>query len=185
MPVPNLPCLPPIQSLPFPTATLPDEDRRERRRKLGLPEELTEEEKEEERRRERVQAEEEAKRRLPVKPVAKSERMRYLLVEMKKAHPGQDEGVRTAFQTLLKFITNVGMNPGEEKFRRIRLTNPAVQQRVVAFKGAVEFLEVCGFQKDGAGEGLEMPAEAVDRLVLEAAAENLNSALTNPFFGML
>ena len=30
-----------------------------------------------------------------------------------------------------------------------------------------------------------MPADAVDRMVLEAAAENLNSALTNPFFGAL
>lgn len=162
-----------------------EQDRRERRAKLGLPEELTEEEKEEERRREQEKAEAEARRRLPVKPVAKAERMRDLLVAMKKAHPGQDEGLKTAWTTLLKFVNNVGNNPNEEKFRRIRLTNPAVQQRVVAFTGAVEFLEVCGFRKDASGEGLEMPAEAVDRLVLEVAVENLNSALTNPFFGAL
>lgn len=120
-----------------------------------------------------------------MKPVQKAERMRQLLVDMKKSHPGQDEGVKTAFQTLLKFVTNVGMRPEEDKFRTIKLTNAAVQQRVGAFHGAVEFLEVCGFQKSAAGDVLHMPVEAVDRLVLEAAAENLNSALNNPFFGVL
>ncbi len=155
----------------------------ERRALQGLPLELTEEEKEEERRKERERAEAEAKRRLPVKPVAKAERMRVLLVEMKKAHSNDDEALKTAWTTLLKFVTNVAMNPTEEKYRKIRLTNPAVQERVVAFTGAVDFLEVCGFKKES-GE-LEMPADAVDGMVLEAAAENLNSALTNPFFGAL
>jgi hypothetical protein len=155
----------------------------ERRALHGLPLELTEEEKEEERRKERERAEAEAKRRLPVKPVAKAERMRVLLVEMKKAHSNEDEALKTAWKTLLKFVTNVAMNPTEGKYRKIRLTNPAVQERVVAFTGAVDFLEVCGFKKES-GE-LEMPADAVDRMVLEAAAENLNSALTNPFFGAL
>ena len=162
-----------------------EQDRRERRAKLGLPEELTEQEKEEERRREKEKADAEARRRLPVKPVVKGERMRDLLVNMKKVHPGQDDALKTAWTTLLKFITNIGNNPNEEKYRKIRLTNPAVQQRVVAFTGSVEFLQVCGFHKDASGENLEMPAEAVDRMVLEVAVENLNSALTNPFFGAL
>ena len=35
------------------------------------------------------------------------------------------------------------------------------------------------------GEWLEMPEGKVDRALLEAAGEQLNSALTNPFFGML
>jgi len=150
-----------------------------------LPEELTEEELVEERRREREKAEEEARRRLPVKPIAKAERMRQILVDMKKSHQGQDEAVRGACQTLLKFITNVGLNPSEEKYRRIRLTNPNVQKRMGAFHGAVEFLEVCGFQKDATGENLEMPADAVDKLVLEVGVEALTSAIENPFFGVL
>ena len=90
----------------------------------------------------KARAEAEAKRRLPVKPVAKAERMRVLLVEMKKAHSNEDEALKTAWTTLLKFVTNVAMNPTEEKYRKIRLTNPAVQERVVAFTGAVDFLEV-------------------------------------------
>lgn len=33
---------------------------------------------------------------------------------------------------------------GEDKFRRVRLTNPAIQQRVAAWTGAVDFLQVAG-----------------------------------------
>ncbi len=50
---------------------------------------------------------------------------------------------------------------GEDKFRRVRLTNPAIQQRVAAFTGAVDFLLLAGFQRDDSGEGLEMPADKV------------------------
>lgn len=161
-----------------------EEDRRERRRKLGLPEELTEEEKEEERRREKEKAEAEAKRRLPVKPVVKSERMRQLLVKMKQDRPGQDDALKICYSTLLKLVTNLGNSPTEEKYRKIRLGNAAIQQRFGLWMDCcVEFLEICGFVRSG--EEMEVPADAVDRLVLEAAAENLNSAVSNPFFGML
>lgn len=39
--------------------------------------------------------------------------MRALLVAMKKGHPGQDEGLKTCWQTLLKMCGNVYNNPGE------------------------------------------------------------------------
>lgn len=162
-----------------------EEDRKERRRRLGLPEELTEEEKEEERRKAAAKAEEERRRKLPIKPVEVGEKMRALLVAMKKAHPGQDDALKTCWQTLLKMCGNVYNKPGEDKFRRVRLTNPAIQQRVAAWTGAVDFLQLAGFQKDESGENLEMPADKVNKLVLEVAGEQLNSALSNPFFGVL
>lgn len=65
----------------------------------------------------------------------------------------------------------------------MRLTNPAIQQRVAAFGGAVDFLHLAGFQADG--QELYMPQEAVDRAVLQVAGEQLSSALSNPFFGVL
>lgn len=52
---------------PFPLRA--EQDRRERRKRLGLPEELTEEEKEAERQKAAAKAAEEARRKLPVKPV--------------------------------------------------------------------------------------------------------------------
>ena len=160
-----------------------EEDRRERRRQLGLPEELTPEELEQERQREREKAEEEAKRKLPVKPISKAEKMRVLLVDMKKGNVNDETAVKTAYKTLLKFVTNVATRPEEEKYRKIRLSNPAVQSRIGRFPEPTKFLEECGFKKDG--QYLEIAPENIDRLVLQAAVENLNSAIDNPFFGVL
>ena len=39
--------------------------------------------------------------------------MRDRLVALKKGHPGEDERVKTCFQTLMKFCANVATNPGE------------------------------------------------------------------------
>lgn len=59
--------------------------RKARRRKLGLPEELTPEELEEEKRKAEEKAAAEAKQKLPVKPVTRINKMRDILVNIKKA----------------------------------------------------------------------------------------------------
>ncbi|KAL6956445.1 hypothetical protein U1Q18_046185 [Sarracenia purpurea var. burkii] len=70
---------------------------------------------------------------LPVKsvtlPVAakKTELMRDCLRSLKHNYKDDDTKVRRAFQTLLIYIRNVAQNPNEEKFRKIRLSNPAFQ----------------------------------------------------------
>lgn len=58
--------------------------RRERRRAQGLPEELTPEEQEEERRKLEEEAARQARTHLPVKPITRINRMREILVTMKK-----------------------------------------------------------------------------------------------------
>lgn len=40
-----------------------------------------------------------------------------------------DAKVKTAFTTLLTFVKNAATNPDEEKFRKIRLSNPKIQVR--------------------------------------------------------
>lgn len=167
-----------------------EEDRKERRRRQGLPEELTEEEKEEEKRREMEKLKAEAsQRQLYVRPVTVSEQMRNLLVEMKKSNSSDDQELRLAWSTLLKFVTNVATCPEEPKYRSIRLTNAAVQSRIGKFPETVDFLRLCGFGPSDSNEDdgtvLHLPFDRTDRAILEAAAENLNSALTNPFFGVL
>lgn len=37
-------------------------------------------------------------------------------------------------------------NPGEEKFRRIKLSNPAFQSKVAALPSSITFFEIAGFQ---------------------------------------
>lgn len=51
-----------------------------------------------------------------------------------------------ASKTLQAYLRNVIETPQEMKYRRIRFQNKAFQERVLAVKGAVEFLKACGFE---------------------------------------
>jgi hypothetical protein len=59
-----------------------------------------------------------------------------------------------------------------------------LQERVGSLKGGVEFLQLCGFQRDE-GEFLVLPRDKVDAMLLNTAGSELNSAINNPFFGVL
>ena len=170
------------------------EDKNERRRKLGKPELTFEEWEAEEAEKARKAAEEkkakqkgapaaEATGAPAVKPVSVAEKLRACLVAVKKV-VGDD---KTCFETLLKMLGNVANAPGEAKFLRIRLSNANVHARVGQHADAVKFLCLTGFHKaTEAGEDvLVMDDDAVDLALLNAAGAELNSALTNPFFGVL
>lgn len=77
---------------------------------------------------------------------AVAEKLRAKLVEIKKSHPDNSAGVTTCFQTMQKYLANIYKDPSQDKFRNIRLSNPAFQQRVGAFAGSIEALELCGFK---------------------------------------
>lgn len=156
-----------------------EEDKAERRRKLGLPAEDPNKVKTP------TPAVEETKISLPVRPATKAEQMRNCLRSLKQSHKEDDAKVKRAFQTLLTYIGNVAKNPDEEKFRKIRLSNPSFQERVGRLNGGVQFLELCGFVKDESGEFLFLPRDKVDMLILNSAGAELNSAIVNPFFGVL
>ncbi|KAJ4790962.1 UBX domain-containing protein 1 [Rhynchospora pubera] len=156
-----------------------EEDKAERRRKLGLPPEdpttATPS----------APVEEKKPMMLPIKPATKAERMRDCLRSLKQHHKDEDAKVKRAFQTLLTYAGNVAKNPNEEKFRKIRLNNPSFQERVGSLHGGIEFLEICGFEKIENGEFLFLAREKVDLAVLSTAGSELNSAISNPFFGVL
>lgn len=156
-----------------------EEDKAERRRKLGLPAEVPAAAKPSE------PIVEEKKMGLPVKPITKVEQMRECLRSLKKNHKDEDARVKKAFQTLFTYAGNVVKNPDEEKFRKVRLSNQAFQDRVGELKGGIEFLELCGFEKTEDGEFLFMPREKVDIAVLNSAGKELQSAIENPHFGVL
>lgn len=171
-----------------------DEDRRERRRKLGLPEELSPEEMEEERQREEARAQaaqEEIARKaaagMYVKPVSKLENLRKHLVDIKKAFAEDADAVTTCFKTLLTYLGNIARDPSEEKYRSIKLSNAAFQKRVAAVGGEIYLLEF-GFVEtvDDAGEKrLVLPRDGADPVLLRTAGEELHGAIENPFFGAL
>ncbi|CAN8311262.1 unnamed protein product [Cochlearia groenlandica] len=143
-----------------------EEDKAERRRKLGLP------------------PEDPAAAKpsvpvssLPIRPATKTEQMRECLRSLKQTHKEDDAKVKRAIQTLLTYMGNVAKNPDEEKFRKIRLTNQTFQ--------AIEFMELCGFEKLEGGEFLFLPRDKIDSAIINSAGAELNSAINNPFFGVL
>lgn len=155
-----------------------EEDKAERRRRLGLPPEEPSAAKP-------SPVVEEKKSFVPVRPATKAEQMRECLRSLKQNHKEDDARVKRAFQTLLTYVGNVARNPNEEKFRKIRLTNQSFQERVGSLKGGIEFLEICGFEKIDGGEFLFLPRDKVDMAVLNSAGSELDSAIKNPFFGVL
>ncbi|XP_007034322.2 PREDICTED: UBX domain-containing protein 4 [Theobroma cacao] len=156
-----------------------EEDKAERRQRLGLPPEDPAAVKPS------APVVEEKKSSLPVRPATKSELMRECLRSLKQNHKDDDAKVKRAFQTLLTYIGNVARNPDEEKFRKIRLNNQTFQDRVGSLKGGVEFFEICGFEKVEGDQFLFLSRDKVDMQVLNSAGSELNSAINNPFFGVL
>lgn len=57
--------------------------------------------------------------------------------------------VRASLQTLQKMLFNVLGDPTEQKFRRVRTSNPAVQSKLVNVPGALDVLRSFGFKQDG------------------------------------
>ena len=100
----------------------------------------------------------------------------------------QEEDPRTmrrAFDTLLMIVRNAAKTPDEEKYRRIRVTNRLFQERVGRFKEGLEFMELCGFKREGGSEFLSLANDEGDMSRLRDAAFQLQSAVTNPFFDLL
>eukprot|EP00404_Azadinium_spinosum_P004554 CAMPEP_0180478568 /NCGR_PEP_ID=MMETSP1036_2-20121128/32848_1 /TAXON_ID=632150 /ORGANISM="Azadinium spinosum, Strain 3D9" /LENGTH=241 /DNA_ID=CAMNT_0022486097 /DNA_START=44 /DNA_END=766 /DNA_ORIENTATION=+ len=80
--------------------------------------------------------------------------------------------------TITKMLRNVIENPNEDKFRKVRLSNPKFSSTVYSMKGAPELFKLVGF-KDTLEEGfIVLPADAdiallqkgVDALVAQATA---------------
>mmetsp|Transcript_9454 Transcript_9454/g.10958 ORF Transcript_9454/g.10958 Transcript_9454/m.10958 type:complete len:428 (-) Transcript_9454:295-1578(-) len=168
-----------------------EEDKRARRIKMGLPPDPTPEELAEKAAKEKKKAEAEAEKAKAraesapqVRAVTVASKMRDALLKLKQNHPGKDEEAKTCFATMLKYLGNIARAPTEEKFQKIKLGNAAFQTRVGAFPESFEFLELCGFAKDAAGEFLVMKAP-VDMATLNASGTELDSAIKNPFFGVL
>lgn len=66
--------------------------------------------------------------------------------------------VAVCVDTLAKYIDNIVSHPTELKYRKIRKSNKAFQERVASLEGTEQFLEGCGFtsqQLEGPEGGLE------------------------------
>jgi len=89
----------------------------------------------------------------------------------------EQEKTKLAVDTLCKYLDNIVQNPTEEKFRKIRKSNKAFQERVGSMEGTEMFLEACGFQNKTIEdqEFWVFPAEA-DLEILQMLKEALIGA---------
>ncbi|XP_076887346.1 plant UBX domain-containing protein 2-like [Bidens hawaiensis] len=111
--------------------------------------------------------------------------MRECLRLIKRKNKDDGIKVKRAFETLLIYVRNVARDPDEDKFRKIRLRNPAFKERVGRFEQGVKFLELCGFERVEGDKYLYLPRERFDMTVFKSAGNILQSAITNPYFGLL
>ncbi|XP_010482128.1 PREDICTED: UBX domain-containing protein 1-B-like isoform X2 [Camelina sativa] len=122
----------------------------------------------------------------PPSPASKAEEMRECLRSLRRNHKDEDPRItRKTFETLMTVVRNAANKPGEEKYRRIRLTNNLFHERVGRYSEGIEFLELCGFKRQDGSEFFSLPYRDVDINRLRDAAFQLNAAITNPFFGLL
>ena len=57
--------------------------------------------------------------------------------------------IAEAVALLAKLLGNIGNNPGEAKFRKIKATNKTLAARVFALRGVEEILLALGFEREG------------------------------------
>ncbi|KAF3666108.1 hypothetical protein FXO38_09214 [Capsicum annuum] len=116
-----------------------------------------------------------ARRRQLLRMPSKAGQMKECLETIKQNHKDDEAKVKAACSVLRRFVENVRRYPDEEKFRKIRISNAAFQEKVGSLLGGIEFLELCGFEKTEGGEFLYMPREKVYMEVLNSAEWELRN----------
>ncbi|CAJ0587517.1 unnamed protein product, partial [Mesorhabditis spiculigera] len=82
-----------------------------------------------------------------------------------------------AVETICKYLQNIAEFPDEPKYRRIRLSNKAFQERVLNVKGGYEILTAAGFteQRDGDEAFLVIPEDKKPGVQLENREKPVNN----------
>ena len=65
---------------------------------------------------------------------------------IKTCNKGMDR-IKVCVDTLCKYIENIESNPDEEKYRKIRISNKAYQERIDPIEGTNQFMEAAGFEQ--------------------------------------
>merc|ERR1712174_186715 len=84
----------------------------------------------------------------PLKEKSSKDQVAHWLSSLKKKYKDENpEGLKTCLSTLKIYIKNLMENPQDPKFKKLKLENKAFQSRIAPYEGAIEFLDVMGFDK--------------------------------------
>ncbi|KAJ9565058.1 hypothetical protein OSB04_001024 [Centaurea solstitialis] len=114
---------------------------------------------------------------IQVTSTTKVDLMRNCLRSLRRNNKDDYIKVKRAFETLLVYIRNVARDP-----KRI---NSGRSERVGIFEQGIKFLELCGFEQVEGGRYLVLPRDRFNMAEFKSAGNLLQSAITNPFFGLL
>jgi hypothetical protein len=89
----------------------------------------------------------------------------------------EPQKVKVCFNTLKVILNNIKTNPNEEKFRKVKITNPNVQERIGSIKEAIEFLKEISF----VNEGEFLVCKAVDITLFDKLVSFLNDEANKIF----
>ena len=89
----------------------------------------------------------------------------------------EPQKVKVCFNTLKVILNNIKTNPNEEKFRKVKITNPNVQERIGSIKEAIEFLKEISF----VNEGEFLVCKTVDTLLFDKLVSFLNDEANKIF----
>ncbi|KAK6589234.1 hypothetical protein RS030_213283 [Cryptosporidium xiaoi] len=109
-------------------------------------------------------------------PKGNKEKVGYYCNKMNNMYKSTDSsGIIKCFSLLRTYISNILSNPYEEKYRKIRLSNPTFESKVLKYEGSLELLISCGFVKDENGEFLIIPSDKTpDSFACSQAIKFLN-----------
>merc|ERR1719215_2225083 len=83
-----------------------------------------------------------------IKEKSSKDQIAHWLSKMKKTYKDTNpEGLKTCLSTLKIYVKNLQDNPQDPKFKKLKLDNKAFQSRIAPYEGAIEFLDVMGFEK--------------------------------------
>jgi hypothetical protein len=85
------------------------------------------------------------------KVYSKEENVQYYLKNIKLVYSPFRAGdtLKNCFSTMKVILNNILKHEGEEKFTKVKLTNPNVHERIGKIETAIKCLEELGFVKDG------------------------------------
>mmetsp|Transcript_15348 Transcript_15348/g.31166 ORF Transcript_15348/g.31166 Transcript_15348/m.31166 type:complete len:486 (-) Transcript_15348:114-1571(-) len=91
---------------------------------------------------------EEEEKEKSIKEKSSKDQVAYYLSKLKKQYKDTDkEGLKTCLSTLKVYVKNLQENPQDPKFKKLKLENKAFQSRIAPYDGAIDFLDVMGFEK--------------------------------------
>jgi len=91
---------------------------------------------------------EEEEKEKAVKEKSAKDQVAFFLNKLKKTYKDSDkEGLKTCLSTLKIYTKNLQDNPQDPKFKKLKLDNKAFASRIAPFEGAIEYLDVLGFEK--------------------------------------